>query len=587
MRLPRFSTLLAGVPAAALVCGPLAGAAYAQQHLPMAHLTAAKTAPGPCAYQDIDINKYGRQPFQNPPALTAQNGQLKTTVAVQYTDPEKVSIAGCKVMLRSYNGALVGPTLRLKPGDVLNLLMDNQLPRETPKQIADQFEQEASNAFIDTTPHSFNTTNLHTHGLHVSPKGNSDNVLIAVEPQTKFQYEIKLPANHTRGSYWYHAHAHGSTAVQVGSGMAGALIIDDDEAKLPAPLRDANKGEKVFVFGSILYDTKGVVDDITAFFPDSTQTEAYCKQGLSSCTWQNSLRRTTINGQIVPQIHMKPGEVQRWRFIDATFRETLNLQLEGHTLNEIATDGIYTGWMDAWGPSQSVVLQPGYRSDVLVQASLTPGTYSLIDAPTSAAQSLRGVAERQALLAEIIVDNVPAVTMRLPTNEELAPLAPFPSVSLQTQADGVQEAVFKLGSGVNPSDGRNYFQVNYAAFNPTRIRYVKLGATDMWSLTTVGDPFANGIPPLPHVFHIHVNPFQTTRTDPRGNTETVWKDTLLVPAGTTQTIYTQYLDYTGAFVMHCHILDHEDLGMMEVVEVVDKMPPASMATMPGHMSGHR
>jgi len=100
--------------------------------------------------------------------------------------------------LRTYNGALIGPTLRLKPGDALHLLMDNRLPKETPQQIEDQYQQEASNAFIDTRPHSFNTTNLHTHGLHVSPKGNSDNVLLAIGPQTKFQFEIKLPANHTR-----------------------------------------------------------------------------------------------------------------------------------------------------------------------------------------------------------------------------------------------------------------------------------------------------------------------------------------------------------------------------------------------------
>jgi FtsP/CotA-like multicopper oxidase with cupredoxin domain len=289
-----------------MAAGLFAGEARAQ-NLPIAETSPLAGAPGPCAYQAIDIDKYGRQPFQNPPAVVAEKGQLKTTVTVRYTDPTKVSIAGCNVTLRTYNGALVGPTLRLKPGDVLSLLMDNQLPKETPKQIDDQFQQEAGNAFIDTRPHSFNTTNLHTHGLHVSPKGNSDNVLLAIEPQTKLQYEIKLPANHTRGSYWYHAHAHGSTAVQVGSGMAGALIVDDDEAKLPAPLREANKGEKIFVFGSILYDTNGKVDDIAAFFPDNPQTEQFCKQGLSTCTWQYSQRRTTINGQIVPQIPDEAG----------------------------------------------------------------------------------------------------------------------------------------------------------------------------------------------------------------------------------------------------------------------------------------
>lgn len=541
---------------------------------------AASAAGGPCAFQGIDVDKYGRRPFENPPVERAQQGRLQTTLTVGYTDPAGTSIGGCPVTLRAYNGRLVGPTLRLKPGDTLDLDLQNKLPRETPQEVADQLRQEASQAHIETRPHSYNTTNLHTHGLHVSPVGNSDNVLLAIPPQTGLPYEIKVPSNHPPGSFWYHAHTHGSTAIQVGSGMAGALIIEDDEARIPPALRAANRGEKVFVFQTILYDASGRVDDITAFFPDSPATEKLCEQGQSGCTWQNSKRRLTVNGQIVPVIRMRPGEVQRWRLIDSAFRETINVQLEGHPLYEIALDGLYLGRIDVWRPGQSVQLQPGYRSDVLVKASRTPGTYRLIDAPSSASVALRAVAEPEHLLAEVVVDG-PPLDMPLPTSEEMAALAPFPGVNLKDQADGVQVAVFKLGSDLRPEDQRNYFQINYRAFNPSHVRTVRLGATDMWTLTTVGDPFPNGIPPLPHVFHIHVNPFQVARPDPSGQTETVWKDTVLVPAGQTVNLYTRYLDYIGPFVMHCHILDHEDLGMMEVVEVVGEQP---LSSMPAHGS---
>jgi len=139
----------------------------------------------------------------------------------------------------------------------------------------------------------------------------------------------------------------------------------------------------------------------------------------------------------------------------------------------------------------------------------------------------------------------------------------------------VQEVVFKLGSGLQPTEPRGYFQVNYAAFSDGNRRYVRLNSTDLWSLTTVGDPAAvagGGIGPLPHVFHIHINPFQVLRNGPNNQPEWVWKDTQFVPAGDTVNVYTQYRDFTGAFVLHCHILDHEDLGMMEVVEVVERMP---------------
>lgn len=570
-------------------------------------LLAQTAAPSnPCAFQEIDPARWGNQPLHNPPVEQAVNGRLQTTLTVQYTDPNTTSLGGCPVTLRTYNGALVGPTLRAKPGDVLNIVLDNRLPRETPDQIADQIKQEATNAFIETRPHSFNTTNLHTHGLHVSPVGNSDNVLLAIPPQTQFPYEIKVPANHPPGTYWYHAHAHGSTAVQVGSGMAGALIIEDDAATLPPALREATRGEKVLVFQTILYDAQGQVEDITSFFPDPPAPPDACAKGLPSCTWQTSKRRTTINGQIVPIITMRPREVQRWRMIDAAFRESICVRLrkqgsdkEGIPLHEIALDGIYLGKIATWAPSQMIDLEPGYRSDVLVQAPNTPGRYELIDAensagcpaptaPGSAASGtragLRGVAEPENLLAYVDIAGAP-LPMALPTNTEMAALAYRPGVHLHRHADGVQEAVFKLGSAVDAKDTRIYFQINYHAFNPSRVRPVGLGRTDMWSLTTVGDPpGAQGFGAAPHVFHIHINPFQTTRQDPQGNNEVVWKDTLLVlppPASPVQ-IYTQYLDYIGQFVMHCHILDHEDLGMMEIVEVVGEQPATALPTHGGH-----
>ena len=605
--------------------------------------------PGPCPFVPIDAKQYGNNPFLNPPEVRAVNGVLTTTLNVQYTDPQKVKIGGCGVQLRSYNGQLVGPTLRVRAGEVMDIELNNMLPVESPNEVAAQVAQEADNAFIETRPHSFNTTNLHTHGLHVSPVGNSDNVLLAIPPQTKFPYEIRVPASHPPGTFWYHAHAHGSTAIQVGSGMEGALVIEDDEAKIPPALREANKREKVMVIQTTLYDTHGQANDITAFFPGPNAPQ--CRQGLSSCTWPSSNRRVTINGQIVPVITMKPGEVQRWRLIDSSFRESMFLQLEGHSLHEIALDGLYLGRVDTWGPTQTVELQPGYRSDVLVKANNTPGKYyKLIDAgsngpagpppakcvmqaPLAAAPksptaveltgaasaalipptlttsvvrlnafnertlagnriSLRGVAEAENLLALVYVSTDPPVDMKLPTDAEMAPLAPFPGLDLQAQASGVQEAVFKLGSGYQASDPRNSFQINYRAFNPSHVRNVRLGATDVWSLTTIGDPPCvpppdaqgnpTGVPPLPHVFHIHVNPFQATRLDPAGKPEVVWKDTVLVPPATNMLIYTQYTDYIGQFVMHCHILDHEDLGMMEIVEVVGEQPVSSMPTHGGH-----
>lgn len=560
-----------------IVCTLLFGSSFASAEKSHSH----------CAYEPIDIEKYGKQPFQNPPELRAQNGRLETTLTAQYTDPKTTSIGGCGVKLRTYDGKLMGPTLRVRQGDIVNLLLKNQLPEESPDEIQKQFDQENQNAYLDTIPSSFNTTNVHFHGLHVSPTGNSDNVLLAIAPQSNFPYEVKLPKDHPIGSYWYHAHAHGSTSIQVGSGMAGAIVIEDDPAITPKALLAANANEKIFVLQTILYDQQGEVNNITSLFPGPRDPDPEnCSNASNKGTWPCAERRITVNGQIVPIITMKRGEVQRWRLIDTAFREGIEFAVEEHDLHEIALDGNYLGRIDTWKwkgkKTKPIDLQPGYRSDILIKANRKPGEYRILDLPTSKKKSLRQIDEPEHLLAILRITNE-TDDMALPTSEEMAPLAPFGDLDLSEKAVGVQEVAFKLGGGVQGGD-RTYFQVNYRAFNPDHVRQLELGAVDMWSLTTVGDPDGtpnpfydkkdkkrkfNGIPPVPHVFHIHVNPFQTQRTGPDGKPQMVWKDTLLVHGPAVTNVYTQYNTYIGKFVMHCHILDHEDLGMMEVEEVIN------------------
>ncbi|MDQ3914889.1 MAG: multicopper oxidase family protein [Actinomycetota bacterium] len=552
--------------------------------------TSAAAATGdPCAFAPIDVDKYGRQELVNPPEISSRGRVLKTKLRLAYTKRSKTQIAGCPVHLRTYNRKLVGPTLRLKPGHDLDVALVNDLPEESRAQIKADRDQETRVAHVATVPHSFNTTNLHTHGLHVSPRGNSDNVLLAVAPQTTQPYHVEIPKDHAPGTFWYHAHGHGSTAIQVGSGAAGTIVIEDDAKKIPPALAAANEREKVMVFQTILYDAQGEVKTIEAFFPSGDPQD--CKDGRPTCIWADSHRLTTINGQIVPQIHMQPGEVQRWRMVGGAFREGIELELEDHELHEIALDGLYLGRVDTWAPGQSVSLQPGYRSDVLVQASSSEGTYELLDMSEPPSESLRGNEEDRQVVAEVVVGGDP-LDMELPTDEEMAPLAPFGDLDLSKEAEGIQVAEFNItkdlipaGPGSRPTPmpspplpdeiSKLYFHINHEAFDPQRVRRLALGTVDAWSLRTSGDLPGLGDPVgAPHVFHIHVNPFQYEREGPDGP-ELVWKDTVVVEPGTEEspaspplTVYTQYTDFTGKFVIHCHILDHEDLGMMQVVKVV-------------------
>ena len=172
-----------------------------------------------------------------------------------------------KVHLRGYTGngvdpnaPYVSPTIEAIPGDTVRITLDNELPAGP--QPGDPGCMPGGQ--MPDIPHCFNGTNLHTHGLWVSPTGNSDNVLLSINPQTKFTYEYNIPSDHPSGTFWYHTHRHGSTALQVSSGMAGALIIRGSRFPTPTAHGDIDTliptsaiPERVLVMQQIQYACRG------------------------------------------------------------------------------------------------------------------------------------------------------------------------------------------------------------------------------------------------------------------------------------------------------------------------------------------
>ena len=146
------------------------------------------------------------EPLIQPELRRSANGQLQTSLRVGYTYKD---IGGYRLSLRSYEGTVPGPTLRVRPGDVLRIRLTNNLPPNPDPVPVDM-----------SLPHHFNTTNFHFHGAHVSPGGNADNTFRSMEPGQSYDIEIAIPPEHTRGTYWYHPHHHGSADVQMSSGMA-------------------------------------------------------------------------------------------------------------------------------------------------------------------------------------------------------------------------------------------------------------------------------------------------------------------------------------------------------------------------------
>jgi FtsP/CotA-like multicopper oxidase with cupredoxin domain len=260
--------------------------------------------------------------------------------------------------------------------------------------------------------------------------------------------------------------------------------------------------------------------------------------------------------------------VQRWRFIHAGIRESIKLELRNDRvqipLYEIAVDGIALGKLDSW-KDKPVDLEPGYRSDVLIEAKQLPENqtqqeYWLSDRPTTSENSLLGVAETGSILAKVIVEGQP-MNMALPNNDQLEKFkknnAPKDILSDQIkETDKVQQVIF--------SNNSTDFMVNNVAFDPNHVRNLTLNKAEKWELMT--DLESSG---PNHPFHIHVNPFQVDRKDPDGQNERIWRDTLLITREHPQTVLSRYTVFTGKFVLHCHILDHEDRGMMEGVQIIN------------------
>ncbi|MDQ3694927.1 MAG: multicopper oxidase family protein [Chloroflexota bacterium] len=421
--------------------------------------------------------------LSEPPVRLAVDGLLETTLEAQ-SDPD-ATVGGM-----TYEGVLPGPVLRLRPGDRLRVNLINNLGGAI--------------------------TNLHVHGLHVSPQGNGDNVFVHVENGQTFAYDYLLPEDHQAGLYWYHPHHHGNTMQQTGAGLAGAIIVEGAFDDLPG-IRD---------------------------LPE----RLLCLQGpFVGPTGLQYL----VNGQEHPTIALRPGETQRWRLLNASANAFFNLQVDGIELHQIALDG--NPLPSIW-TVDTLVLGPGERAEVLVQGGLA-GEYRF----RSLAWGERGQAQPEFLLATVVTAGDAVSPAALPAS--IMPLAP-PLVDLShARIDRRRVLTFTEATHVP------YFGFDNRGFDPNRVdQIVRLGATEEWVVRNASDDW--------HPFHIHVNDFQVMTINGQPQAPH-YKDTIPVPPNGSVVLRIRFLDFPGKFVYHCHILAHEDAGMMGVVEVVAEEPAAT------------
>ncbi|WP_028605147.1 multicopper oxidase family protein [Ottowia thiooxydans] len=456
------------------------------------------------------------QPLLEPEVRRSVNGVLNTTLRVAYAYRY---IGGVKLYVRSYEGVSPGPTLRMKPGETLRIKLINDLPPNRDPMPADI-----------SRPHQFNNTNFHFHGSHVSPSGIADNVMRTMAPGNSYNVEIKVPEDHTKGTYWYHPHHHGSADVQMSSGMVGAIVVEGDFANVP---EIAEAQERLLVLTQVVFDANGMIENFETLFPET------------------ATRFLAINGQRRPMISMRPGEVQRWRILNAGYQDDMLLELDKHDLNAIAYDGIQLGVME---PLKQILIAPGQRVDILVRAGVA-GTYALNAAPYD-----QGHPSPTGTLARVVVAGAP-MNMTLPRALPTPPLKSIKASEITNRRTLVFSATAPEADAAGHWQEFGFF-IDGKKFDPRRIDHrVKLGAVEEWKIVNTHEHDD-------HVFHIHTNPFEVVSINGKPLAVPQWRDTVIVERKGGEVVFrSRFLDFTGIFMLHCHMMNHEEMGMMQTVEV--------------------
>jgi FtsP/CotA-like multicopper oxidase with cupredoxin domain len=409
-------------------------------------------------------------------------------------------VSGRTTELWGYNGAFPGPLIELREGQQVIIDFGNRLG-------------------LDST--------IHWHGLAV-PADQDGSPMDPVAPGADRAYTFEVPMG-SAGTYWYHPHAHQTTTLQVGHGLAAPLIVrsaDDPLGALP---------ELTLMITSLTLDQNGQV---------ATGVTAMGGMGGMMTAGAGTL---LVNGQKLPLHAMTPGATERWRIINATADRYLRIGLDGHRFAVVGTDGGLLGQplpgLTEW------LLAPAQRVEIVVTIAARQSTrYTLRD--LGYAGGMVGSAGGELMTIE--TGRVPAqAPVTLPAT--LRPIADLgPAIARQR--------VVLSGAGMGMMGS---FLINGKSFDMNRVDLeTVVGRVELWDL--VNTTF------MDHPIHIHGTQFQVVARTVRGLAAPVpyqaWLDTVNVPAGETITIKTQQT-LPGKRMFHCHILPHEDAGMMAVLDV--------------------
>jgi FtsP/CotA-like multicopper oxidase with cupredoxin domain len=509
-----------------------------------------------------------------PPELESQNGVLEVTFKFLTATDSQGLIRYCYVT----DTGLQSPTLRVNPGDQLIIHFQNDLPASANNMAAMKMSLSSHDATNSSSAcngtMSATVSNIHFHGTNTAPTCGQDEVVhTLVQPGQSFDYKVQIPQNEPPGLYWYHPHPHGISEFQVQGGATGALIVEGLQNVDPAL---AGLPERTFVIRDQM-------------LPASESNDANIP------AWDLSINYVPVTyPKYTPAvIQTNPGQQELWRVANTAADTILNLQyvVNGtpQAMQVVAIDGYPIASGNSGQPSESetsILLPPGARTEFVVttpqlgdQAQLTTENWDTgPDGDFDPTRTIASIVSQSGVERSSVARRLPSHTVRTRVTRFAALAAATPVAQRNLYFSEV------LQDPTNPNSPTNFFITEQgqqpALFdmnNPPAI-IVHSGTVEDWVVqnTALED----------HIFHIHQIHFQVLEVDGQPVSDPAIRDTVDLPfwggSGPYPSVKLR-MDFrdpniVGTFVYHCHILQHEDAGMMGAIQVLPSAGLASTTT---------
>jgi suppressor of ftsI len=433
----------------------------------------------------------------------------------------------------AYAGKTVPPLIRVLPGGVIRLRYVNHLPSKSDEDCA--------------TGRCGNMTNLHFHGLHVSPKRPQDDVLTMMsEPGQTLDYKVVIPSHSPPGLYWYHTHPHGESARQDLDGMSGAIVVEGIDRYYPE-LRQMR--ERVLILRD--YDIEHRDAATREQVVRSVEIPA---SNCGTATEQKPERVFTANGEIRPLVPIDPGERQFWRIVNTSPDRYVDLQLSGEPLEIVAMDGMPLSYHNRQRTTRKVdhvLVPPAGRVEAIVTgpSSGLHATLSTRCVDTGA----DGDSNPAMVIADVGSVHADSQTRTTPSTAGRAVYKELPIRAIRQLESTKPDFI------VTFTEDKNGFYINGRKFsmNDQPMLRVRVGSMQHWRVVNSTSEV--------HPFHIHQVHFLAYAENGVQSKFPEWLDTVNVPYGNgTVDLIMDFTDpiIRGISVFHCHLLSHEDKGMM-------------------------